>query len=401
MKKSVAIIGSGPASLLLAAHLDAALFEVTIYEKNKSSGRKFLVAGDGGFNLTHAEPMNSFVWRYTPSSFMKDALTQFNNEHLIQWLDSIGIPTFTGSSKRVFPEEGIKPIEVLNKILLVHENKNVSIKFEHEWTGWNGDGNLTFNSSIPIEADYVVFALGGGSWKVTGSDGMWLNKFSEKGIHVIPFRASNCEFNIDWSDDFIKTNEGKPLKNISITCEGKSKKGEVIITKNGMEGNAIYALSPQIQKQLSVKNEAYIFIDLKPDLTLTEIGHRLKNSFGIRNTSEILNTILNLTKPQIALLKSLVSKNDFLNYETLSQKIKNLPVTIIGSALIDEAISTTGGIDLNEVNSHFELKKLKNNYCIGEMLDWDAPTGGYLLQGCFSMGVHLAKHLNSVNLNSK
>jgi uncharacterized flavoprotein (TIGR03862 family) len=396
MKKSVSIIGGGSASLFLAAFLDSDLFEVTIFEKNKAPGRKFLVAGKGGFNLTHSELMDRFTDRYTPSSFLKEALLAFNNNHLRKWLNEIGIPTYIGSSKRVFPEKGIKPIEVLKAILAVLKDKKVNFKFQYEWTGWNEENDLIFNTEIPVKSDFCVFSLGGASWKKTGSDGSWLNMFDSKGIETNPFQSANCAFEIVWPSDFIAINEGRPLKNIAISCGSKTQKGEVVITQFGLEGNAIYALSPQIQEELNIQKKAVIYIDLKPTLTVQAIRNRM-NSSRESKIGRLLHNVLKLSAAQINLLKSNLSKEEYLSLDILSNRIKNLSLTVTAAAALDDAISTSGGLDLEQVNKYFELKKMKNTYCIGEMLDWNAPTGGYLLQACFSMGVYLAHHLNQIN----
>jgi uncharacterized flavoprotein (TIGR03862 family) len=400
MKKSVSIIGGGSAALMLAAFLKSEKFEVTIYEKNKSLGRKFLVAGDGGFNLTHSEPIPQFIERYTPPEFLKKSLTDFDNDDLQKWLKDIGIPTFIGSSKRIYPEKGIKPIEVLNGIVNVLSNQGVKIQYEHTWTGWNEDNHLVFNGETEVKSDYTVFALGGGSWKVTGSDGTWLDIFKTHGLDVSPFQPSNCAYKIDWSEKFISKHEGNPLKNIAVNCLDKSQKGELVITKLGLEGNAIYAVSPQIREELNAKKTAKVFLDLKPVLTEEVLLEKFKKS-TLKNTTDILRTALNLSPAQIGLLKAYTSKETFLNSELLIASIKKLEIEIIGSAQVDEAISTTGGLSLKAVDKSFKLKKLKNTYCIGEMLDWDAPTGGYLLQACFSMGVQLAGHLNRKRIKSE
>lgn len=395
MKKSVSIIGGGPAALTLAAFLDPKKFDVSIYEKNKATGRKFLVAGDGGFNLTHSEPLAQFIERYTPFLFLKEALNTFTNSDTRDWMKDLGIPTFIGSSKRVYPEKGIKPIEVLKTILKDLETKGVTIHYNHTWKGWKNDATLLFNSDKEITSDIVVFALGGGSWKVTGSDGSWLDNFKQKGIETIPFAASNCAFEIKWDRSFITTHEGKPLKNIAVSCNNNTQKGELVISQFGLEGNAIYALSPQIRDMLSQSKEATITIDLKPTLSVIEIEKKLKNSRS-KKISESLKNDLKLSPSQIGLLKTATTKEDFLDVSTLSKIIKAVPLTIVATAPIDEAISTKGGIAIEAVSGQFELKGLPSTYCIGEMLDWDAPTGGYLLQACFSMGAHLAKTLNKI-----
>ena len=395
MKKTISIIGGGPSSLLLASFLDTDKFDVTIYEKNKTAGRKFLVAGKGGFNLTHSEPINEFIKKYTPNHFLIEALLNFTNDDFRDWLKMIGIPTFIGSSKRVYPEEGIKPITVLSTILNHLKEKGIIFKYEHTFSGWDNDSNLIINNKT-IQSDYVIFSLGGGSWKITGSDGDWLNTFKEKGIKTTPFEASNCAFKVDWNPSFINQNEGNPLKNIAISCSEKTQKGEAVITKFGLEGNAIYALSPQIRAQLKSEEKAFIYIDFKPMLTLESIIFKVQNS-TFKNTKQILKKELKLSNSQIDLLKITLSKEDYLDAEILSKKIKNFPLEITGLSILNEAISTIGGIELDAVDSHFQLHKIPNQYCIGEMLNWDAPTGGYLIQGCASMGVYVAQKINKID----
>ncbi len=392
MKKSVAIIGGGPTALLLASFLDPTQFDVTIFEKNKSLGRKFLVAGKGGFNLTHSEPLTDFIKRYTPSSFLEKALSNFTNEDLRIWFESIGVPTFIGSSNRVYPIKGIKPIEVLNTITKQLISNKVKIQYQSTWNGWSDNKRPLINQE-EINTEHTIFALGGGSWKVTGSDGLWLDVFKAKGIKTSSFIPSNCAYQILWKKEFLDKNEGTPLKNISISCKQQTQKGEVVITNFGIEGNAIYALSPQIQNLLKTEKVAEISIDLKPMLSEESVLERLRISKA-KNISNTLKNDLKLGSCQVDLLKFYLSKEEYLDLNTLSKKIKELPLQITKASPLDEAISTTGGIELDQVDSNFELKELKNTFCVGEMLNWNAPTGGYLLQACFSMGVHLAKHLN-------
>ncbi|MGB0882281.1 MAG: NAD(P)/FAD-dependent oxidoreductase [Vicingaceae bacterium] len=390
MKKTISIIGGGPGAMLLAAHLDSTQFDVTIYEKNKALGRKFLVAGKGGFNLSHSEEIDDFIKRYTPPEILDETLLFFSNSDLREWLGGLNISTFIGSSKRIYPKEGIKPIEVLTAILDRLKENNVAIKTNENWTGFNENGEILFDSGLTIKSDITVFALGGASWKKTGSAGEWLNFFSDKGIKTVPFEASNCAYEIDWKNDFLIKNEGKPIKNIAISCEKSPKKGEIVITSFGIEGGAIYALSPLIRKQLNENGKALIEIDLKPTLTVEQL--KVKLSTG--KLTQQLKQSVKLEKPKIDLLKHYLSKEEFLDVAFLAKAIKAFPLEIVGKAPLDEAISTVGGIDLNEVDNKFELLKLSNNYVIGEMLDYDAPTGGYLLQSCFSMGAFVAHHLN-------
>jgi hypothetical protein len=251
----------------------------------------------------------------------------------------------------------------------------------------------TPTENITIKSDYTIFALGGASWSKTGSDGNWVNLFKEKNIKTIPFQASNCGFQIDWPQEFILENEGLYLKNIAATCGSLTKKGELAITKLGLEGGAIYALSHKIRTQLNAKKEADLLIDFKPTLQLYAIEKKLSNES--KSTSDILKYDLNMPAPQIALLKTYLSKEAFLSAEQLAENIKAFPLKITGTAPIDEAISTVGGIALTQVNTNLELNKMPNHFCLGEMLDWDAPTGGYLLQANFSMGYYLANYFNT------
>ena len=393
MRRELAIIGGGTAGLFLAAFLNTDIYNVTIYEKKASLGRKFLVAGDGGFNLTHSEELSSFKSKYTPSSFLDIALDHFSNTDLIEWLLSIGVPTFIGSSGKVFPEKGIKPIEVLKCIEAYLKEKNVKFKFNKTFSDWGEENSLEFNSNEFIKADYTVFALGGGSWKVTGSDGSWLDVFNKKGVSTLPFKSSNCAFRIKWPEKFIQNNEGKPLKNISISLQNKVQKGEAVITKFGIEGNAIYGLSPEIQEALVIENQVVVYADFKPTLSLSTLIEKL--SLSRSKTTITLKEKIKLSRTVIEIIKVTLTKEEFLDVEVLAKFIKNFPLTIIDLAPVDEAISTSGGINLNAVDSNFELKKVKNNFCIGEMLDWNAPTGGYLIQACASKGVYLAHQLNN------
>ncbi|MFK7807992.1 MAG: NAD(P)/FAD-dependent oxidoreductase [Saprospiraceae bacterium] len=400
MKKQIIIIGAGPAAMSLAAFLDSSKYEVSIYEQSKTAGRKFLVAGKGGFNLTHAEPMATFVEKYKPSEFLREALLSFTNDDLREWLEPLGVPTFGGSSNRVYPMKGIKPIDVLNAILSELENKQVAIYYHHQWLGWTEDGALRINDLEEEEVkilkpDYTVFAMGGASWKVTGSDGSWADLFQERGININPFQGVNCAIGVDWPSHFLEFYEGKPLKNLIIYCNGKKQVGEAVITKFGLEGNALYGLSIEILKSLNQSGEAEIQLDLKPNNSIDALFSKFSNSKEKKRTDKFRKS-LKLNNTQLALLKAMTSKTDFLNDEKIVSLIKNLPIKITATAPLDEAISTIGGVSTDVLSSKFELQQIPANFCIGEMVDWYAPTGGYLLQGSFSMGCHLAKHLNEI-----
>jgi uncharacterized flavoprotein (TIGR03862 family) len=394
-KKNITIIGGGPASLMLACSLDASKYNVAIYEKNAALGRKFLVAGKGGFNLTHSENTEDFIERYHPKDFIKPFIKHFSNTDFRNWLKLIGIETYVGTSKRVFPMKGIKPIEVLNAIEIILKTNKVSVYYNHEWKGWrNNDLEFLYDDKIKtIKSDIIVFALGGASWKVTGSSGNWTPYFAENEILIKPFYPSNCSYKINWNQDLIKSVSGQALKNCEFSCGKMHKKGETVLTDFGIEGSGIYALSKAIREQLIESEKATVFIDFKPDLLLGEIKNRLENR-GKLSVKDVLEKKLSLSKAQIQLLKFQTSKNEYNEPETISQLIKKFPLIITDVAPIDDAISTVGGIALSELNEKLELKKLPRHYCIGEMLDWDAPTGGYLLQACFSMGKFVADKLN-------
>lgn len=393
LKKRISIIGGGSAALAFAAHINTEKFDVVIYEKNKALGRKFLVAGAGGFNLTHGSNILDMVKQYEPQDFLEQALLQFSNEDFRQWLKVIGIETYVGSSNRVFPIKSIKPIEVLQAILKNLKHKGIQIQTGKQWTGWNPDNFIQLNGSEHIESDIVVYALGGGSWKVSGSDGSWLSFFKDKNIPNLDFKAANCAFEIQWPSDFISHHAGKALKNITLSSSRKTYKGELSITTLGLEGNAIYPLSSDIQSDLAAYGKAQVSIDFKPMFTEKDLLNKLEKSKA-KSINDKLKTDLVLSNTAIQLIKNHLDKDSYANYEVLAKTIKQLPLTLIASAPIDEAISTTGGIDLEAIDENFQLKALPNHYCLGEMLDWNAPTGGYLLQACFSMGVKLARHLN-------
>lgn len=393
-KQSLALIGGGPAALLFAAFIDTSKYEVEIYEKNKQCGRKFLVAGKGGFNLTHSEVIEDFITRYTPNEFLKPALTDFSNQDLRAWLKEIGIATIVGSSKRIYPEPQTKPIEVLTKILGFIEDKGIKINYEHKWTGWDDDGSLTFENNFKVKPDKVVFALGGGSWKVTGSDGSWLSQFERNAVATIPFAPSNCRYTVDWDKTFISQNAGEPLKNCTYSAGKQTQKGEIVITKNGVEGNAVYALSPEIRSALTKGDDALVEIDFKPNFSKDKVQEILENTRFSKMT-DTLKKDLRLSKVQINLLKAITDKDEFLSTKHLSHLIKIYPLKISGLTALDDAISTVGGVDLNAISENYELRSIPNHYVIGEMLDYDAPTGGYLLQSCFSMGVYLAQKMNA------
>lgn len=398
MKRKVSIIGGGASALILGCELNTRSFEVAIYEKNAAPGRKFLVAGEGGLNLTHSENEKAFLARYTPPGFLKPAFTHFSNKHLIEWINALGIETYIGSSGRVFPKKGIKPIEVLNAMLNKIRHNKVKILTRHTWKGFSPDGGSIMEHNgqqFEIKSDMVIFCLGGASWPVTGSTGDWSGHFVKKGIRVDPFQASNCAFAVQWDEGLISKTEGKALKNISVTCGDKTHLGEMVITRFGLEGSGIYPLSPEIRMQLNKYKRAEVFIDFRPGFTADAIRGKLQAKRSSVSLTDWLKAELKLSSAQVALLKHHVPKEDYLDTARLPEHIKHLKLLVSGVGPVDEAISTVGGIALEEIDDTFRLKKMPDHFAIGEMLDFDAPTGGYLLQSCFSMGKFVADHLNA------
>jgi len=397
LKKKIAIVGGGACALILACELDPEKFDVSVFEGNPALGRKFLVAGEGGLNLTHSENESDFILRYTPFSFLKNAFSNFSNNDFVKWINGVGIKTYVGSSRRVFPERGVKPIEVLNAILKKAERRS-KLYLKHRLIDFSMQGHLVFEIEKvkkEISTDLVIFCLGGASWPVTGSTGEWAALFKTKGIKINPFLSSNCSFEIHWPETIKTKIEGKILKNISITCENKTHFGEVVLTRFGIEGSGIYPLSPQIRSQLANQKSAKIHVDFKPGLSLEKIIEKLGKKPQSKNMTEYLKTEIKLSDTQMLVLKEFVSKKDYMNVEKLANTVKKVELVISATGPLEDAISTVGGVDLSEIDQYFQLKKFPTNFVIGEMLDYDAPTGGYLLQSCFSMGKYLADHLNS------
>jgi uncharacterized flavoprotein (TIGR03862 family) len=383
-QKKIIFIGGGAANLIAAERL-CEDFEIAIYEKGKTIGRKFLVAGKGGFNLTNKAEGEELTQHYLPHHFLKKALLKNDSTKMRSWLTDLGIPNFIGTSGRVFPEKGIKPIQVLKKIKDLLVEKGVIFFFHHEFIGFDEKCNVIVRNEkedLILEADYFIFSLGGASWSVTGSDGKWTTAFEKIGVKTIPFQPSNCGLNIDWPEHFKNHHAGKPLKNIKIEIDGFEVKGEAMITDYGLEGNAIYPLIWKVREAFSKGETPIIKIDFKPLNDKEKLLAKIENK---PPKTKSFAQGLNINSTQVALMKSFSEKNNFLEPPVFINSVKHLQIPVQSLRPIEEAISTVGGIDLNEVNSNFSLKKYPSIFVIGEMLDWDAPTGGFLLQGCFSM----------------
>lgn len=397
MKKKIAIVGGGACALMLGTELNTKKYEVSVFEKNKALGRKFLVAGYGGLNITHSEDNKDFISRYNPQNFIEPYLLHFNNQRLIQWLNKHHVPTYKGSSGRVFPKKELKAIAVLNTLQQAMLSNGAQLFFNHEWLGFDEAGSLTFKTHKNVSSlrfDKVIFCLGGASWPVTGSDGAWTKHYEQKHIKIEPFLPSNCAFGIEWPTSLLEKIEGKALKNCLVSMLEKSRAGELVFTKFGVEGSGIYPFSWEIREELNTQGYATIHLDFKPNVRLETLITKINDSKLKGSYTQKIKSILNLNELQLHLLKTYLTKEEFLDIYCLCRKIKSFELRINKLASIDEAISTVGGVALNEINEHFELKKLPNHFAIGEMLDYDAPTGGYLLQSCFSMAKYLADYLN-------
>jgi len=385
--KSIGIVGTGPAGLMAGLELLKSGHDVQFFDQKKTAGRKFLVAGEGGFNLSNSLEINEFVSKYN-HSFIKIAVEKFSNKDAVLMLKELGIETFVGSSGKIFPKKGIKPIDVVSAI--VNKIKELGGNFNFEYTLKSFQANqLTFihkNRERTVRFDEVIFSLGGSSWGKTGSDGKWCKMFMDLNIQIVPFESSNAGVEIQNWNSVLK---GTILKNCSAKIDDEQIKGELLFTEYGIEGPPIYALNASIRLGAET-----VFVDLKPSLTEEKILSVLQN--GNFNRTEQL-TQLKINRKIIRHLKLSVSKEEFLNNDFLAEYIKHLPFQLGKLRPIDEAISTVGGISMEEIDSNFELKKLENHYCVGEMLDWDAPTGGFLLQACFSTGMAAARAVSQKN----
>lgn len=388
---AIAIIGGGPGGLMAAQILSGAMpsAQITVYERKPSFARKFLMAGRGGLNLTHSENINDFLSRYgAESQWLKPFIDNFTPQQLREWAYSLGEETFIGTSGRVFPK-AFKASPLLRAWQKKLEQAGVILKTNYDWHGWNTDGDLIFNTGLHVKADVVLLALGGASWPRLGSDGGWVNILKNQNIDISPLRPANSGFMIEWPDYFSAKFAGTPLKPVTITCGEHTVKGEAMITAQGIEGGAIYALSRTIRETCEKQGYADIILDLKSDVTEPQMAAKLSSPRGSLSWSNYLRKTINLPPMAIALLRT--TQIDGLSDLGLAKRIKNLPLRITGTAGIDRAISSAGGIKLDQLDNRLMLKNKPGVFACGEMLDWEAPTGGYLLQATFSTAVAAAK----------
>ena len=418
---SVAIIGGGPAGLMAAEVLSQAGVRVDLYDAMPSVGRKFLMAGRGGLNLTHSEAWEPFLSRYGDRRpQIEPLLKAFGPDDLRTWADNLGIDTFVGSSGRIFPTQ-MKASPLLRAWLTRLQAGGVTFHLRHRWQGWQSkqglhDGSLHFTNpdgELSVSADAVVLALGGGSWARLGSDGAWVPLLAARGVEIAPFKPANCGFDVAWSDLFKERFAGTPLKTVILSfndSQGRTfeRQGEFVITETGVEGSLIYAVSALVRDELDAKRglslskpglrqaqsssycnadtTAVIHLDLAPHRTEAWLADRLSQPRGSRSLSSHIQSQTGLKGVKTGLLREFVSKEDFGNPARLAAAIKALPIPLITTRPLDEAISSAGGVTFESLDENLMLKALHGTFCAGEMLDWEAPTGGYLLTACFASG---------------
>jgi hypothetical protein len=391
---TVAVVGAGAGGLMAAEVLAAGGAAVTVYDASAAPGRKLLVAGRGGLNLTHSEPLEQLLTRYGDAAEqLGPAVRAFTPDDLRAWCAGLGQPTFVGSSGRVFPED-FRANRLLDAWLERLDSLGVRVLPSHRWTGWTHDGALRLegpDGSIAVHPDITVLALGGASWPSTGSDGGWVQVLAEAGISVTPLRPANSGVELEWSELFVERFAGTPVKNVAVRCEGESARGELMVTEHGLEGGAIYALTRSLHDQLDAGAGADLHVDLCPDLDPAAVRARLGRRRAKDSRSTALRRHLGLTPAAVGILREASDNLLPADDDELAALVKDVVLHVTGSAPIDRAISTAGGVAFDEVDEQFMLRRRPGTYVVGEMLDWEAPTGGYLLQATFSTAVCAAR----------
>lgn len=390
----VAIIGGGPAGLMAAEVLAKRGARVDLYDAMPSLGRKFLMAGKGGMNITHAEPFDIFLTRYgTRRPDIEPLLRDFPPDKLREWVHGLGIDTFVGTSNRVFPAD-MKAAPLLRAWL--HRLREIGVHFhvQHRWCGWNDSGALRFatpHGEYTVNADAVVLALGGGSWPQLGSNGAWLPLLAQRDIPIAPLRPANCGFDVEWSPYFREHFIGEPLKSVAAAVGDSRKQGECVITEHGIEGGLIYAHAAALRDEVERTGHAILHLDLLPDWSLQRVQNEVSHPRGSRSLSSHLQSRLGLKGVKANLLREVLSAEQMHDPVLLAHTIKDLSLRLISARPLSEAISTAGGVTFAALDEKMMLKNLPGVFCAGEMLDWEAPTGGYLLSACFASGYAAGK----------
>ena len=405
----VAIVGGGPAGLMAAEVLSGKNCEVTLYEAKPSFGRKFLLAGRGGLNLTHSEGVDRFLRRYGPATeFFRDKISQFSPNDLRAWCGSLGIGTFVGSSGRVFPES-LKASPLLRAWLSRLQEQGVILKPGHRWIGLKiCDTGLLHPPERCIRADFldrnghktedssdaILLALGGASWPRMGSDGAWISLLREMGAECSDFQPSNCGFDVNWSAHFADRYAGTALKNLLLKTSTHEVRGEIMIARYGVEGGGVYALGRALREQIHSTGAARLTLDLKPELTAATILKKLNGQRTKDSLSNKLRKALNLPSAAAALIRECHDAKTLASLDGIANAVKTVPLQLTAAQPLERAISSVGGLRLEGVDGNLMIRSLPGVFVAGEMLDWDAPTGGYLLQGTFATAVCAAEGLH-------
>jgi uncharacterized flavoprotein (TIGR03862 family) len=394
--KTAAVIGGGPAGLMAAEVLSRGGVRVDLFDAMPSLGRKFLLAGVGGMNLTHSEPFDAFLSRYgARAAQIKPLLEGFPPAALREWSHGLGVETFVGSSGRVFPSD-MKAAPLLRAWLHRLREDGVRFHVRHRWLGWREDGALCFaapQGEMAVRADVVVLALGGGSWAKLGSGGAWVPLLAQRGVEVAPLLPSNCGFDVagGWSEHLRSRFAGQPLKTVALRftdAAGYSheRRGELMLSGSGIEGSLVYALSAPLRDTIAAQASVTVLLDLAPDKTLNRIIAEVAHPRGARSLSSHLQSRAGIKGVKMALLREILSPAQLNDPVQLAHAIKSLPITPAAPRPLDEAISSAGGVRFEALDEHLMLRDLPGMFCAGEMLDWEAPTGGYLLTACFASG---------------
>jgi uncharacterized flavoprotein (TIGR03862 family) len=390
---SAIVVGGGPAGLMAAETLARGGVRVTVYDRMPTLGRKFLMAGRGGLNLTHREAFAAFLERYHPrEEQLHRAIEALTPDALRRWCEELGQETFIGSSGRVFPRS-MKASPLLRAWLRRLAGLGVEFRTRHRWQGWTGTGELAFTTrgeQATAQGNAVILALGGASWANLGSDGAWTEIVASTGTEIAQLRPSNCGFLASWSETFRERFAGQPLKDVGLIFDGKSLRGEALITANGIEGGGIYALSPHLREAIATHGEAVLLVDLRPSVSHDELTQRLARPRGGQSFSNFLRKSAKLPPVAIGLLRETSedcgAQFNVMAADALAARIKAVPLRLTGTAPIARAISTAGGVSFSAIDANFMLERKPGVFVAGEMLDWEAPTGGYLLQACFATG---------------
>ena len=395
------VVGGGPAGLIAAEVLAEAGLAVTLYDHKRSVGRKFLLAGRGGLNITHSEPIDALIARYGPRrDRLEPIIGRFSPDDLRSWCAGLGQPTFVGSSGRVFPES-FRATPLLRAWLARLAERGVEFRRGHRWLGWVDDSDgipvptsVRFSradgSSFEVAADVVVIGLGGASWPRVGSDGGWVGEFERRGVVVVPLAAANCGVELPWTPQFATRFAGTPLKNVAVSTGGESVRGDPTVTANGLEGGPIYAESAALREALDGGGEATLVIDLQPDLTVDALTRRLADRKRAKDSRSTWLRRAAFAPVAVGLLREATGNHLPTEPSRMAALAKGVRLTVSALMPPDRAISTAGGVSFDEIDDRLMLTRLPGCFLAGEMLDWEAPTGGYLLQASFSTGVAAA-----------